>query len=66
MATYRVTWEIDLEAGDAREAAELALATQRDPDSIATFFTVAAFGDPGKVVGVDLLDPPSDTAEARK
>jgi hypothetical protein len=40
MAMYRVTWEIDLDADSHREAAELALNIHRDPDSIATNFTV--------------------------
>jgi hypothetical protein len=40
MASYRVKWEIDLEADSPREAAEKALAIQRDPESIATVFWV--------------------------
>lgn len=39
--SYRVTWEIDIDAASPREAAEKALHIQRDPDSIATVFTVA-------------------------
>jgi len=41
MKTYRVTWEIDIEAKTAEEAAQKALAVQRDAESIATVFTVA-------------------------
>ena len=37
---YRVTWEIDLHANSPRAAAEQALAMQRDPESIATVFSV--------------------------
>lgn len=37
---FRVRWEIDLEAPTPVDAARAALAIQRDPDSIATFFEV--------------------------
>lgn len=40
MPEYHVTWEIDLEADSPREAADHALAIQRDPDSTATVFDV--------------------------
>jgi hypothetical protein len=43
--TYRVVWEIDIEAESHREAAEEALAIQRDPQSIATVFSVTATGN---------------------
>lgn len=36
----RVIWEIDLDADSPREAAEKALAIQRDTESIATVFDV--------------------------
>lgn len=39
--SYRVTWEIDIDAANPREAAEKALHIQRDVDSTATVFTVA-------------------------
>lgn len=39
--SYRVTWEIDIDAASPREAAEKALHIQRDVDSTATVFTVA-------------------------
>ena len=38
--SYRVTWVIDVEANSPTEAAEKALEIQRDPESVATFFTV--------------------------
>ena len=38
---YRVTWVIDLEASSPREAAQQALAIQRNPESIATVFEVS-------------------------
>lgn len=38
---YRVTWEIELDADTAKEAAEKALAVHRNPESIATVFKVA-------------------------
>jgi hypothetical protein len=37
---YRVTWEIDVHAKSPREAAREALRIQRDPESIATVFSV--------------------------
>jgi hypothetical protein len=40
MALYEVTWVIDIDADTPREAAELALKVQRDPDSLATQFMV--------------------------
>jgi hypothetical protein len=42
--TYRVVWEIDVEARTPREAAKKALAIQRKPDSAALVFEVAAYG----------------------
>lgn len=38
--SYRVTWEIDIDAASPRDAAEKALNIQRDPNSIATVFAV--------------------------
>jgi hypothetical protein len=43
MKTYRVVWEIDIDAENADEAALLALEIQRDVDSIATIFEVCEF-----------------------
>lgn len=40
MTCYRLEWYIDIEADSPREAAEIALGIQRDPESIATVFTV--------------------------
>jgi hypothetical protein len=61
---YRVVWEIDIDAANAREAAELARAAQVDPDSIATSFDVTAVDDKGspngETVTVDLLDGESE------
>jgi len=37
---YRVTWTIDLDAESSEEAAQEALEIQRDPESLATHFTV--------------------------
>jgi hypothetical protein len=37
---YRVTWEIDIEADSARDAARKAQDIQRKPDSTATVFLV--------------------------
>lgn len=38
--SYRVSWEIDLDAANPREAAQEALRIMRDPKSIATVFYV--------------------------
>ena len=40
MKTYRVTWEIDIDANSPYEAASRALEIQRDPGSTATVFDV--------------------------
>lgn len=40
MKTYRVLWEIDLDAESPSEAARQAVEIQRDPESVATAFTV--------------------------
>lgn len=41
MSMYLVRWEMDIEADSAYEAAEKALAVQRDPESVAIMFEVA-------------------------
>lgn len=40
MKTYRVIWEIDLEAVTPEAAAQEAFRVHRDPDSMATVFKV--------------------------
>ena len=50
--TYRVIWEIDLDADSQREAAEKALAIHRNPESIATVFDVV--DKTGRKTTVDL------------
>lgn len=40
MTLYTVKWEIEIEADNPVAAAQEALAIQRDPESIATFFEV--------------------------
>lgn len=42
MRSYRVVWEIDVDAEDAVDAAIKALEIQRRADSIATHFRVTA------------------------
>ena len=42
MHTFKVTWEIEIEADTPEDAARQALAIQRDPESIATVFEVKA------------------------
>lgn len=49
LKTYKVIWEIDIDASSTKKAAELAREIQLDPDSIATFFLVEDGN--GKVVG---------------
>jgi hypothetical protein len=53
MTTYRVVWEIDIEADCPEEAADNALKIQRDPSAEATCFDV--WYGPNKVLSVDLL-----------
>ena len=40
MSEYLVRWEINVSADNLREAAEMALEIQRDPESMATIFEV--------------------------
>jgi hypothetical protein len=42
MGTYRVVWEIDVEAESAEDAARQALEIQRDPESTGIIFDVYA------------------------
>ncbi len=44
MARYRVTWEIDIEAGTLEQAARQARRIQQDPESTAPVFGVRAYG----------------------
>lgn len=44
MPLCRVTWEIDIEADNMRDAAHKALAIQQDPASTATVFQVHCAG----------------------
>jgi hypothetical protein len=59
----RVSWAIDVTADNAKEAAEKALAIQRDPDSLATVFDVQ--GRDGKTVRVDLSAGVMDEQQVR-
>jgi hypothetical protein len=63
--SYRVRWEIDLEAANAVEAARKALAIQRDPSSLATFFTVRPVGADGAEaeIDIDLLRTPAQESD---
>lgn len=56
MPTFKVFWEIDIEADTPVEAAQKALEIQRDEESIATVFTVVN-EDLGVCVDVDFLIP---------
>jgi hypothetical protein len=53
--TYRVTWEIDIEADSARDAARKAQEIQLDPSSTATVFKVER--PDGSVAMFDLCRP---------
>ena len=46
MTTYRIEWEIELDADSPQEAAEKALAIHRNPNSMATVFDVTEFDAP--------------------
>ncbi len=52
MATYTVVWTIEIDADSYEEAAETALAMQRDPESIATLFEV--YDSTGYTRSIDL------------
>ena len=58
MATYKVTWLIDVDADSSHGAARQALEIMRDPTSIATVFTV--MDDQGNSVDVDLMEEGRD------
>jgi hypothetical protein len=58
MAEYRVSWDIDIEAGGLVRAARQALAIQRDIESSAVVFTVEAVKS-GRKYSVDLAEEPS-------
>lgn len=50
MKRYHVTWDIDLHADSPEAAAREALRIQRNPESIATVFTVIPEdGDPQQI-----------------
>lgn len=55
MTTFKVRWEIDIDADTPREAAYQALQIQRDPQSIATVFEVSEPCDWAEQI--DLSDP---------
>ena len=57
MRTYRVKWEIDIDADSPREAAERALEIQQNPESHAVVFDVY---DGLTTVTVDLLPDEDD------
>jgi 2-hydroxychromene-2-carboxylate isomerase len=50
MTTYRVSWDIDIDADSPEEAAKIARECQLDPASLATVFIVS---DPDKTYKVD-------------
>jgi hypothetical protein len=44
MRAYLVTWQVEVTAENAEEAAVMAMGMQRDPYSLATVFTVRDVG----------------------
>jgi hypothetical protein len=54
MSSYFVVWSVHVDAENAVDAAEQALAMQRDPDSNRTAFSV--YDDNAERVIVDLFD----------
>jgi hypothetical protein len=54
MTSYRVTWEIDIEADTPVEAAKIALSYQRDPESTSTVFEVFESDADSGPVKIDL------------
>lgn len=53
--TYLVTWAIDVDATDHRDAACQAWRAMRNPNSIATVFEVRRHDDDGPARVVDLM-----------
>lgn len=58
MSSYRVSWEIDSDAGSPREAALEARAAQVRPNTQAVVFHVT--DEDGTCTRVDLLEDPED------
>jgi hypothetical protein len=53
MTAYQVVWYIEVEAESELDAAEQALGIHRDPESVATIFSVRG---PDRAVCLDALD----------
>ena len=62
MKTYQVEWTVTIDADSEHEAAQQALAMQRDPESIATVFHVRDFNVPSDDYTVIDLDAAEDSA----
>lgn len=62
MKTYRVSWEIDIDAESPRAAAEKAQAIQRDPESLATVFDVIEM-DGDTIQRIDLEEAEDSLSE---
>lgn len=56
MKTYLVSWEIEIDAENPREAAKQALAIQRDPNSLSTVFEVIELPSDGSFPYVEAVD----------
>ena len=53
MPTYRVTWEIDIEADTPLQAAREAYETQISPESFPPVFKIQAPGKPAVTIDLD-------------
>ncbi len=65
MPEYLIEWTIELDAESPEEAARLALAIQRYPDSLATVFKVYGEDAEGVTIDVTDLDEESEAEEER-
>lgn len=63
MTTYRVKWEIDIEADSPEAAAVEAREIQLDFESIATYFEVFELDDIGRTTQVVRVDVGADFYE---
>ena len=59
---YRVTWMIDVEGDNPHDAVKQTVDIQRDPESIATHFTVENT-DNGQTCDIDLYEDETDIME---
>lgn len=56
MTEFRVSWTIELDAETQAEAARLAAEIMRDPESLATVFSITSREHPSRCWVIDLQD----------